>query len=250
MACSGLPSMRKIDNKYLEFGKEIRNIRFGLSSDRMNPFGNMSSCYSTWPVLLCMYNLPPWLCMKRKYIMMSLLLSQVFYLNTVFGKEKGRQIKQGTWKKVNFLGVGILEGFGKMFHHPFFNAMVHQVSHSVSEIKALGPIHLHYMFPFERFMGVVKGYARNQSRPEGSIVEGYASEEVIDFYTNYLEGIKGIGVPRSLHVGRLHKFLSSSLWLWDDTHRLTPLEIDQVAYMILNEFYRAVATPLDRTAPQ
>nr|GFA18617.1 hypothetical protein [Tanacetum cinerariifolium] len=41
----------------------------------INPFGNMSSRYSTWPVLLCMYNLPPWLCMKRKYIMMSLLIS-------------------------------------------------------------------------------------------------------------------------------------------------------------------------------
>nr|GEY73606.1 hypothetical protein [Tanacetum cinerariifolium] len=41
----------------------------------INQFGNMSSHYSTWPVLLCMYNLPPWLCMKRKYIMMSLLIS-------------------------------------------------------------------------------------------------------------------------------------------------------------------------------
>ncbi|GJR71664.1 hypothetical protein Tco_0084029 [Tanacetum coccineum] len=35
----------------------------------------MSSRYSTWPVILCIYNLPPWLCMKRKYIMMSLLIS-------------------------------------------------------------------------------------------------------------------------------------------------------------------------------
>ncbi|KAD4177998.1 hypothetical protein E3N88_26589 [Mikania micrantha] len=34
----------------------------------------MSSRHSTWPVLLCIYNLPPWLCMKRKYIMMSLLI--------------------------------------------------------------------------------------------------------------------------------------------------------------------------------
>ncbi|GKA24614.1 ulp1 protease family, C-terminal catalytic domain-containing protein [Tanacetum coccineum] len=38
--------------------------------------------------------------------------------------------------------------------------------------------------------------------------------------------------------------------LWDDTRHLTPLEIDQVAYMILNEFYRAVVTLLDTTAPQ
>ena len=36
----------------------------------MNPFGEMSSGHSTWPVTLCLYNLPPWLCMKRKFIMM------------------------------------------------------------------------------------------------------------------------------------------------------------------------------------
>ncbi|GJW60712.1 uncharacterized protein Tco_0110047 [Tanacetum coccineum] len=67
------PQWRYIDN-IENFGEEIRNIRFGLSSDGINPFGNMSSRHSTWPVLLCVYNLPPWLCMKRKYIMMSLLI--------------------------------------------------------------------------------------------------------------------------------------------------------------------------------
>ncbi|XP_076886075.1 uncharacterized protein LOC143535814 [Bidens hawaiensis] len=68
------PQWKKIDNIYPEFGKEIRNIRFGLSSDGISPFGTMSSLRSMWPVLLCIYNLPPWLCMKRKYIMMSLLI--------------------------------------------------------------------------------------------------------------------------------------------------------------------------------
>ena len=38
------------------------------------PFGEMSSGHSTWPVTLCMYNLPPWLCMKRKFIMMLILI--------------------------------------------------------------------------------------------------------------------------------------------------------------------------------
>ncbi|GJW33704.1 uncharacterized protein Tco_0053736 [Tanacetum coccineum] len=65
---------RNIDNSFKEFGGDIRNIRLGLSSDGFNPFGNMSTSHSTWPVLLCNYNLPPWLCMKRKYIMMSLLI--------------------------------------------------------------------------------------------------------------------------------------------------------------------------------
>ncbi|XP_076955180.1 uncharacterized protein LOC143629918 [Bidens hawaiensis] len=68
------PQWKNIDNMYPKFGNEVRNIRFGLSSDGINPFGALSSIHSTWPVLLCIYNLPPWLCMKRKYIMMSLLI--------------------------------------------------------------------------------------------------------------------------------------------------------------------------------
>ncbi|KAL4591898.1 hypothetical protein LXL04_004873 [Taraxacum kok-saghyz] len=68
------PQWRNIDHEFEEFGDEIRNIRFGLSADGINLFKTMSSRHSTWPVLLCIYNLPPWLCMKRKYIMMSLLI--------------------------------------------------------------------------------------------------------------------------------------------------------------------------------
>ncbi|KAJ9556462.1 hypothetical protein OSB04_011076 [Centaurea solstitialis] len=68
------PQWRNIDSDFEEFGKEVRNIRFGFSSDGINPFGSMSNRHSTWPVLLCIYNLPPWLCMKRKYIIMSLLI--------------------------------------------------------------------------------------------------------------------------------------------------------------------------------
>lgn len=54
-----------------------------------------------------------------------------------------------------------------------------------------------------RDMSVLKGYVRNQHRPKGSIVEGYASEEAIEFCTNYLQGVKNIGIPRSWHAGRL-----------------------------------------------
>ncbi|RLN05439.1 transposon protein, putative, CACTA, En/Spm sub-class [Panicum miliaceum] len=40
----------------------------------MNPFGQMSSSHSVWPILLSIYNLPSWLCNKRKYMMMSILI--------------------------------------------------------------------------------------------------------------------------------------------------------------------------------
>jgi hypothetical protein len=65
---------RTIDDIYDEFAKDPRNVRFGMSTDGINPFGNMSSRHSTWPIVIWMYNLPPWLCMKRKYIHLSMLI--------------------------------------------------------------------------------------------------------------------------------------------------------------------------------
>ena len=40
----------------------------------MNPFADMSVAHNTWPIVLCVYNLPPWLFHKRKYLMLSVLI--------------------------------------------------------------------------------------------------------------------------------------------------------------------------------
>ncbi|XP_071704533.1 uncharacterized protein [Rutidosis leptorrhynchoides] len=420
---------KNIDKDFGEFGDEIRNIRFGLSSDGINPFGDLSSHHSTWPVLLCIYNLQPWLCIKRKYIMMSLLiqgpkqpgndidvylqplvvdmmelwstgihvydaykkeyfqlwamlfctindfpaygnlsgystkgkkacpiceenthsiwltnckkpafmghqralaenhpyrkkldlfdgtiedkklpppldgettLSKVANINVVlekkgFGPPKGLllnipgktkdgiklrrdmelmnirpelQPKDIDGSSTKFLpptcytmskvvktkfcqclhGIKVPSGYSanirnlvsikdlkllgmkshdchvidpdvldeyqrdiiltlyelEMYFPPsFFDVMVHLVSHIVGEIKACGPVFLRYMYPFKRYMGILKGYVRNHNRPKGSIVEGYASEEVIEFCTNYMDGFKSVGIPQSRHEGRL-----------------------------------------------
>ena len=65
---------RAIDREFLKFADDVRNLRFALSTDGMNPFGEQSSSHSTWLVTLCIYNLPPWLCMKQKFIMMPVLI--------------------------------------------------------------------------------------------------------------------------------------------------------------------------------
>ena len=62
---------KTIEGLYLDFEKESRNLRLGLASDGMNPYGTLSTQHSSWPILLVIYNLPPWLCMKRKYMMLS-----------------------------------------------------------------------------------------------------------------------------------------------------------------------------------
>ncbi|CAL2256796.1 unnamed protein product [Prunus armeniaca] len=69
------PSWKLVDDKWPEFGKEPRNLRLALSSDGFNPHSSLSSKYSCWPVISVTYNLPPWLCMKRKFMMLTLLIS-------------------------------------------------------------------------------------------------------------------------------------------------------------------------------
>jgi len=66
---------RDLDMKYLEFAREPRNVRLGLATDSFNPFGSMSLSYSMWPVVLIAYNLPPWLCTKDPYKMLTLLIT-------------------------------------------------------------------------------------------------------------------------------------------------------------------------------
>ncbi|KAF9589345.1 hypothetical protein IFM89_022825 [Coptis chinensis] len=62
------------DQRYPSFGLESRNVRLGMASDGFNPFGSLSSIHSTWPVVLVPYNLPPWMCMKQPFLIMSLLI--------------------------------------------------------------------------------------------------------------------------------------------------------------------------------
>jgi len=59
------------------------------------------------------------------------------------------------------------------------------------------------MFPFERFMGVLKKYVHNRAQLEGSIPMGYGIEEVIEFCVDFIPNINPIGVLESWHEERL-----------------------------------------------
>jgi hypothetical protein len=73
----------------------------------------------------------------------------------------------------------------------------------VKEITILGPVFLHNMWPFERFMSVLEKYDLNRARPEGSIAKGYVTEEVIEFCVDFVDSIDSIGVPVSQREERL-----------------------------------------------
>nr|AAT58820.1 unknown protein [Oryza sativa Japonica Group] len=89
------------------------------------------------------------------------------------------------------------------FSLSFFDIMVHLPVHLVKQTKLCGPAFLREMWPFERYMGVLKSYVRNRAKPKGSIIEGYTTEEAIEFCVNYMSDPDPIGVPASRHEGRL-----------------------------------------------
>ncbi|CAN1289729.1 hypothetical protein LINPERPRIM_LOCUS20410 [Linum perenne] len=65
---------KNFNQEFPWFDEDSRNVRLGLASDGFNPFGNMSTSYSMWPVILVPYNLPPWMCMKENFLFMTLLI--------------------------------------------------------------------------------------------------------------------------------------------------------------------------------
>ena len=80
----------------------------------------------------------------------------------------------------------ILNELEMYFPPAFFDVMVHLCVHIVDDIIDLGPSFLHNMMPFERMNGIIKGFVRNMSRPDGSIAQGYLAKECICFYESYL----------------------------------------------------------------
>jgi hypothetical protein len=85
----------------------------------------------------------------------------------------------------------------------FFDTMEHYMIHLADQIFVLGPSYMHYMYPYERHMVVMKSYVRNHAHPKGSMIEGYTTEEVVECYIDYIKDGKPIGVLVSRHHGRL-----------------------------------------------
>ncbi|XP_025680353.1 uncharacterized protein [Arachis hypogaea] len=77
-----------------------------------------------------------------------------------------------------------------IFPPSFFTVMVHLTVHLVDEVTLGGPVHYRWMYPIERYLGRLKQYVRNRAQPEGSIAEGYLSEEILTFCSRYLDNIK------------------------------------------------------------
>jgi hypothetical protein len=67
--------------------------------------------------------------------------------------------------------------------------MMHLPIHIASEAIIGGPICYRWMYPVERYLRTLKGYVRNKACPEGSIAEGYISEECLTFCARFFEDV-------------------------------------------------------------
>ena len=62
----------------------------------------------------------------------------------------------------------------------FFDIMPHLMIHMVHQIQALGPCYLHEMWSYKWFMPVLSRYVHNRAYPEGSMIKGYSTKEVVE----------------------------------------------------------------------
>jgi hypothetical protein len=89
------------------------------------------------------------------------------------------------------------------FPPAFFDVSVYFTAHLIKEIKLLGHVFLPQMYAYERFNGILESFVRNRAYPEGSMVQGYCTEEAVEWALNYVYSTNPIGVPKSCHEGRL-----------------------------------------------
>jgi hypothetical protein len=83
------------------------------------------------------------------------------------------------------------------FAPSFFDMMEHYMIHLVDQIFVLGITYMYHMYPYDHHMVVMKGYVCNRAHPEGSMIEGYTIEEVIECCIDYMEDGNPIGAPVS-----------------------------------------------------
>ncbi|KAK2644367.1 hypothetical protein Ddye_019562 [Dipteronia dyeriana] len=81
----------------------------------------------------------------------------------------------------------------RYFPHSFFDIMIHLTIHLTREARLCGPIQYRWMYPFERFKNVLKGYVRNRARPEGCIAECYLTNECMQFCSKYIPQVADVG---------------------------------------------------------
>jgi hypothetical protein len=67
---------KHVESTWPEFERDLRHVRMGLALDGVSPhsLGRKGRPTSVWPVVVMNYNLPPWLSMKKGFLLLSLII--------------------------------------------------------------------------------------------------------------------------------------------------------------------------------
>ncbi|CAM6084236.1 unnamed protein product [Calypogeia fissa] len=70
------PAHKHVESTWPESAIDPRHVRLGLALDGVNPhsLGGSGRPTSVWPVVVMNYNLPPWLSMKKGFLLLSLII--------------------------------------------------------------------------------------------------------------------------------------------------------------------------------
>jgi hypothetical protein len=88
--------MKHIEEKWpSNFKDEPHSIRFGLAIDGVCPFSFLSSNYSVFQVVLIVYNIPPWMSVRKEHLILTLIIlrkhqvkNMVVYIETFIDEMK------------------------------------------------------------------------------------------------------------------------------------------------------------------
>jgi hypothetical protein len=91
----------------------------------------------------------------------------------------------------------------------FFDNQIHFISHLVEEAAIGGLVSYCWMFPIKRYLKTLKGFVKQNSRPEGSMGEGYLVQ-------------KAMGVCHNI-IGDMDKY-APQVWKEEKDERKTSLD--------------------------
>jgi hypothetical protein len=67
-------AFKNIEEIWSNFKDEPHNLRLSLVANDVNPFGEIISTYSVWPIFVINNNIPPWMSIKRENIMLTMIV--------------------------------------------------------------------------------------------------------------------------------------------------------------------------------
>ncbi|XP_062114463.1 uncharacterized protein LOC133825550 [Humulus lupulus] len=89
--------------------------------------------------------------------------------------------------KLELESAEIVYKLEEYFPPSFFDPMIHLVVHLAREFRLCGPVQFQWMYHFERYMKVLKGFVSNYARPEGCIANRYLDVECVRFCETFLK---------------------------------------------------------------